>query len=63
MAAQKKVGRREDVFSHPREFYAHHTGGEYTHPLLRAQKNARPKAVATRAKRDGSGYRPAHAAE
>lgn len=33
--AAREVGRRDDCFSHVREFYKHHTGEDYTSPLLR----------------------------
>jgi hypothetical protein len=33
--ARKLVGKREDTFRHPAEFYAHHAGRPWVHPLLR----------------------------
>lgn len=33
--ARKEVGRREDCFGHPREFYQHHTGQEYVLRIFR----------------------------
>lgn len=34
-AARQEVGRSPDVFTHPAEFYQHHTGEPYAHPLTR----------------------------
>lgn len=36
--AKAKVGKRDDTFHHPAEFYEHHTGEPWVHPLLRQQQ-------------------------
>lgn len=44
--AKRKIGRNEACFSHPREFFSHHThGGDYTPRMLRVMS---PKAETPR---------------
>lgn len=33
--ARNVVGKREDCFSFPRDFYKHHTDQPYVHPMMR----------------------------
>lgn len=33
--AKRLIGRRDDTFGHPREFYEHHTGRPYVPRILR----------------------------
>lgn len=35
-AARRAVGKRDDTFDHPRDFYEYHAGKPYVSPLMRA---------------------------